>query len=103
MTAAERLDAIEARAKGATEGPWLAMLRSVIADGPYAEWSTVADSEQQKDVEFIAHARQDIPALIAALRAVLAVLADAYAEDGILLVEALEVRDAITATLDGAA
>ena len=41
------LDAIEARADAATDGPWVVKLL---------------------DAEFIAHARTDVPALVAALR-----------------------------------
>ena len=84
-----RLDKIEARANAATEGPWEVK--------PYNGWHEASDEidsfvgpsdativEQlgcgccdvglevsPTDAEFIAHARTDVPALVAALRAVL--------------------------------
>ena len=71
-----RLDKIEARANAATEGPWEAEWRftgwdisgNVDDDGLPALIASEVDSE---DTEFIAHARTDVPALVAALRAVL--------------------------------
>ena len=91
-----RLDKIEARANAATEGPWEVK--------PYNGWHDASDEidsfvgpsdativEQlgcgccdvglevsPTDAEFIAHARTDVPALIAALRAVLKL----HKEDG---------------------
>ena len=74
VTAADRLAQIEARVEAATEGPWDAVQgatpgmvwvelrhRATICDFPYEQGS-------QEDAEFIAHARQDIPALLAAVR-----------------------------------
>jgi hypothetical protein len=83
------LDAIEARANAATDGPWLGYdersdLREenpdvnpmwVVAhmepDG--VNWvRDIADigggEQDEADAEFIAHARTDVPALVAALR-----------------------------------
>ena len=93
MTATDRLDQIEARANAASEGPWRAAVVSRYTDadgqergkggiypgtepGPpplflTMDWLTA-------DAEFIAHARTDVPALVAALRAVLD-LADRWA------------------------
>ena len=91
MTAADRLNEIQARAEKATHGPWEVQEEewAVISSGsdsvlhafavekdciecgtPQDECDTevVLDIE---DVEFIAHARSDVPALVAALRAVL--------------------------------
>ena len=89
MTATDRLDQIEARANAASEGPWRAAVVSRYTDadgqergkggiypgtepGPpplflTMDWLTA-------DAEFIAHARTDVPALVAALRAVQEVL-----------------------------
>ena len=78
-----RLDEIEARANAATEGPWEEGERCVFTlDGA----SVVSDDVihyvhgmagegvcHGEDAEFIAHARTDVPALVAALRAVLKV------------------------------
>ena len=74
MTADDRLDAIEARANAATEGPWhrggqggasiILSPEVYVAQTSGLRWAANAD--------FIAHARQDVPALVSALRAVLA-------------------------------
>lgn len=72
MTVTGRLDAIEARTNAATEGPWVAvMTEQYLWVGPsIADLST---DRVEGDATFIAHARTDVPALVAALRAVLAV------------------------------
>lgn len=83
----EELTAIEARLKGTTDGPWSAGPQN--SDGQNfvssANWGqtnpavnievTSHDGDwkvdldrQQRDAEFIAHARDDVPALIAAVR-----------------------------------
>ena len=70
MTAADRLDEIEARADKAADGPWEKDER----------WCQIKQRESGAEVvvcfddadsEFIAHARTDVPALVAALRSVL--------------------------------
>lgn len=73
---AERLAAIAARAEAATEGPWLSShnitentydVSVLYADGIGV---VIADCRRRAaDAEFIAHARQDVPDLIAALQA----------------------------------
>lgn len=75
------LDEIQARADAATDGPWAAIERALgdvyIAElGMYgvawdepAEWHD-SDEASLADAEFIAHARTDVPRLVAALRAV---------------------------------
>ena len=72
----EQLDAIKARAEAATDGPWRVIsdyIPGVIeVEGPTASNDYVAElSADKADLEFIAHARQDIPALAAAVEAVL--------------------------------
>lgn len=84
----DRLDEIEARADAATPGPWEADVTEVSQHWSRPEpWATVVSSEvhcmaycyggsgrgieRETDAEFIAHARTDVPALVAALRAVL--------------------------------
>ena len=70
-----RLNEIEARANAATEGPWewdpqdgwLGTEDEVTVGW---KWGTLT---QEGDGQFIAHARTDVPALVAALRAVLEV------------------------------
>ncbi|OZC62752.1 hypothetical protein CH276_14120 [Rhodococcus sp. 06-470-2] len=77
----EELEAIEARANAATEGPWGTRVADtgIRSSYPYAwvtkqrgEIATAIVERHQggtvEDVEFIAHAREDIPALLAAVR-----------------------------------
>lgn len=81
VSAADRLAEIDARANAATEGQWSVELSWTNAgdnDGypSYAVVSrpdrdAVASDAIEEDAEFIAHAREDVPALVAALRAVL--------------------------------
>ena len=92
MTAADRLNEIEARANAATEGPWFVSDDAVWVDrgegnadgitGPLAPWCF-------GEAEFIAHARTDVPALVAALRAVLDlhVATKGYLHDGAVCLE----------------
>ena len=86
-----RLDEIEARTNAATEGPWEwegeaksewemganSLIPSRRPDDPvlygYGYDASGIKVENPADAEFIAHARQDVPALVAALRAVVAV------------------------------
>lgn len=69
-----RLDEIKARHQAATEGPWVFDWPDPDEwiESPFAiakeEWR--ADITQPENGEFIAHARSDVPALEAALRAV---------------------------------
>lgn len=88
MTAAEWLDAIEVRATTATPGPWRDGMgtHGLGADGPsFVTVDAIAangavnrvaelmlDKDGAADAEFIANARADVPALVAVLRAVLA-------------------------------
>ena len=84
------LDEIQARADAATDGPWAAIERALgdvyIAElGMYgvawdepAEWHD-SDEAPLADAEFIAHARTDVPRLVAALRAVEALVIEADA------------------------
>ena len=73
-----RLNEIEARANAATEGPW-----DLIGGGEYVTPVGIMVAPDDggvngADAEFIAHARTDVPALVAALRAVLKL----HKEDG---------------------
>ena len=88
MSTEERLAAIEARANAATPAPWDADAHwsgdgfVVMADGlrraHVPDLRDLPGAESQAgNAEFIAAARQDVPALAAALRAVLA-LCDEY-------------------------
>ena len=70
-----QLDAIKARAEVATDGPWLVPI-GVMESYGYAlitsmKGELVAEVDILHDGEFIAHARQDIPALVAAVEAAL--------------------------------
>jgi hypothetical protein len=77
VTAADRLDVIEARANAASPGPWV---RDGFGDedgprfigAPTTEQIVVDEVSGSVDAVFIAAARQDVPDLVAALRAVLA-------------------------------
>lgn len=76
------LDAIQARADGATEGPWkyrdiigenhnvCVNAHNIAACGAGDLDPEYGDRDQQaaRNAEFIAHARTDVPALIAAVR-----------------------------------
>ena len=84
-----RLNEIEARANAATEGPWEwegeakgeweiganSLVPSRRPDDPvlygYGYDASGIEVKNPADAEFIAHAREDVPALVAALRAVL--------------------------------
>jgi len=84
----DQLAAIEARAQAATEGPWKAsdfghpgrdepssiiihkgaFNWRAIHDGEYVAAMTAWDSQEDADADFIAHARTDVPALLALVR-----------------------------------
>ena len=82
-----RLDQIEARANAATEGPWTTYtvtphMGSEVLTAPregedYGDY-VVPEYIDMDNAAFIAHARTDVPALVAALRAVLKL----HKEDG---------------------
>ncbi len=67
------LDAIEARVEAATEGPWTVganagcgccrWIRQGDEDGPQ-----ICNADDRGDDQFIAHARTDVPALVAEVR-----------------------------------
>ena len=63
------LDAIEARAEAATEGPWFNNRNGVVIVESHPLAPTVSENSSWGDAEFIAAARADIPALVAELRA----------------------------------
>jgi hypothetical protein len=74
----EQIKAIEARCAAATPGPWRAEHKreddyaaQVTAgkDGTIADLEHAYDEQDMIDATFIAHARTDIPALLAALKA----------------------------------
>ena len=67
----KRLDEIEARANAATEGPWELLGGGEYVSGPDILVAPDDGGVTSADAEFIAHARQDVPAFVAALRAVL--------------------------------
>ena len=83
MSAIDRLSEIEARANAATEGPWavvvedgviLALVLTDEDDGlMFGDngYDAPIVTETGEDADFIAHARTDVPALVAALRAVM--------------------------------
>ena len=109
------LDEIQDRADRATEGPW-SWASHVTVDGD--SWAVFDGSDHAlasnrdgwgADASFIAHAREDVPRLVAALRGVLR-QADALDElaaspigagvDGALRLAARSMRRAITKALE---
>lgn len=74
------LGAIRQRADAATNGPWITdeydrgdMVAMVVADtkefGWWADFGPAEDAEQRANAEFVAHARTDVPALLALVEA----------------------------------
>jgi hypothetical protein len=64
----EQLEAIRERAEKATEGPWFAIHNTDISvESPpgSCDINSIAYADRVPDAEFIANARQDIPALLA--------------------------------------
>lgn len=74
---AKRLAEIKERAAKATEGPWAsAPVQPLAAKEPVGwavcrgyDWIADGPCSRQPDADFIAHARTDVPDLIAALEA----------------------------------
>ena len=120
MSAADRLDEIEARANAATKGPW-ATYRDGIASPAFVNAPSTAVCEIQSDSfvrepdqgdadgSFIALARTDVPALVAALRAVHQIASDpdtisalehGAVEFGPNIYEAVSVGDALSYARD---
>ncbi|GAA1454186.1 hypothetical protein [Nocardiopsis tropica] len=71
------LDAIEARASAATEGPWYPVANDLVGgwcvsqqDAPPSQsrGGSVADFIRREDAEWIGHARTDVPDLVARVR-----------------------------------
>lgn len=101
------LDAIEARANAATPGPWRYLgknrIDTPVIDVDEANWGgeelsgyrlICADDDgawRYADVEFIAHARADVPALVARVRELHAAVEQVRAECDRL--EAMTTRD----------
>ena len=69
----KRLDEIEARTNAAPAGPWELLGGGEYVSGPDILVAPDDGGVTSADAEFIAHARTDVPALVAALRAVLEV------------------------------
>jgi hypothetical protein len=63
MLTQERLDAITARCEAATPGPWKVVEGKSF--GVQSENKNIANCFRAENEQFIAHARQDIPALLA--------------------------------------
>ena len=63
------LDAIEARAEAATPGPWINNRNGVVIVESHPLAPTVSENSSWDDADLIAHARTDVPALVAELRA----------------------------------
>lgn len=99
-----RLDEIDTRTLAATEGPWVAAHRTSLdwlsrsesidatghqpgsnirpVDATDSRWGSVwPNLNAHADAEFIAHAREDVPAMSNALRAVLDLHAPETSED----------------------
>jgi hypothetical protein len=59
------LDAIEARHKAATPGPWREMWSGYVVDPDNA---ILFETRSEADTDFVIHAREDVPALAAEVR-----------------------------------
>jgi hypothetical protein len=79
MMTPQELDEIEARARAATEGPWTSVFNcrdcdeihmSSLTNGQLETPCGAVDEKEatQKDREFIAHARTDVPKLVEEVR-----------------------------------
>lgn len=98
------LDEIQARADAATAGPWDLVQRDGLSDEVDSIASASTDEDvvlgqdeqggpswlREEDAEFIIHAREDIPKLLAALRDVLYAVRQSDVEEYIRLVGAEE-------------
>jgi len=62
----QELNEIEARANAATDGPWMSVDSFIGVED--AEDQAIGETGRDKDAVFIAHARTDVPALIAEVR-----------------------------------
>ena len=72
----ETLNRIRKQADNATKGPWVCTLNGDESEVTYANAPITWDDHggevfTEGDAEFIAHARTDVPALVAALKKVL--------------------------------
>jgi hypothetical protein len=78
------LDAIEARAAAATDGPWLPPIGSGDvgyvwrSDDGHFQVAIACDGNEEANAVFIAHARTDIPALVAEVRRLRQVMSEAH-------------------------
>lgn len=63
----DRLDEIEARCEAATDGRWL-VLSEVLQRIDLNEGFRLVNTQRPENLDFIAHARQDLPALAASIR-----------------------------------
>ena len=94
------LDAIGARAEAATPGPWFRVIDTDVcrlADGTHPEVAVCLRTEDvgvvqshEANADFIAHARADVPALVAELRAAREVVEAAQAFEIVSLADYLE-------------
>lgn len=95
MTDATELDeaAVRARVEVATDGPWRAAEQTHGEwFGIQSEWHALGTAYHPADAEFIAHARTDIPLLLAALREA---RADANRENAQMLTVQDELNEAL--------
>jgi hypothetical protein len=112
---------VEARAEAATEGPWhrhdfghageqepssivihtgeFDHASLLLGEGGAVAWMPTWDRDEDLDATFIAASRTDVPALTAAIRAVLDLL-DGYEGRGRITVDMQNVRDTISAHID---
>lgn len=101
----DELKAIEARATAATPGLWECFQATDHESGPWyfgpkrgEQWSEAKTN--RADAQFIAHAREDIPALVAEVRTLRRLLSSVYEtclDNGAVL---LETRQEIVRVLD---
>jgi hypothetical protein len=74
----EELAAVKARCDAATPGPWQSEYDN-CGNGGFSEWWNVGSGlmNEEADAAFIAHAREDVPALLAEIGRLKSLLASA--------------------------
>ena len=78
----DRLKEIEARADAATDGPWMSVDSYIGVEE--AEDQAVGETGRDADATFIAHARTDIPDLIAEVKRLQGEILELEEENGSL-------------------
>lgn len=78
----QRLDAVQARCEAATPGKWKHDKRAVYVHVPGLGYMKIASGLEAEDAEFIAHARADVPDLLAEIERLTSKYNDALGDYG---------------------